>query len=311
MLFRQSLPLLTALILGGCASSIEQAPMARLGSLTLAGPMEVPVKIRGRAMIMQLDPDIGARRLLNQSAAHQLGFKGSAIQGGYRIGPIELVANSQAAQGVIGIPGTYRFHWFDRDVAREAAGLISPALLPYDQVVVRLRADTLNGEIRSLRFRGPGTYGFSGGEAIIVVKGEDVAVGISTSRSETIASARVGALLLEQYGGRFEGASQDVEIRYGVQRPVRRLVLERPLAFAGVSIGSLLVRVNELGDASNRRDDADPEEVVVFGRSTRKSKLVLSLGRDALAACDSITFNNKHKRLDLRCDRPGSTHLSS
>ena len=46
---------------------------------------------------------------------------------------------------------------------------------------------------------------------------------------------------------------------------------------------------------------ADPDEIVVTANSRQKPRYVLSLGRDWLAPCSSMTWDNRTRLLALSC----------
>lgn len=291
------------LLLSGCVVATERRLTNSSAELVVDAGASVPIVIDGQRHSMTIDPGIGASRLLNQSTANALNLKGGGIQGVYRIGPVELIARSTAVSSSLGgTTGKLRFHWFDREVDRGSAGLISPALLPYATVTMRLRPTQLNERLDGIAFRGASSFGFSGGAGIIPWQDKEIRVGLDPARRATLVSASLGAILSTQYGGRFEGQEQIIPIRYGISRPVRLLRLARPFQFAGLRFENVLVRGS--GGASNQESaDSDPteEQVVVVVGSKGKPRLTMTIGSDDLRHCSFVRFNNAAAKLEFSC----------
>lgn len=289
--------------LASCVSALENIGEGQVGELVVEPGQTLQATVSGQAAVMGIDPDIGARRLLNHSFAEKIGLKKSAIQGAYWIGPVELIANSRSASFDLGASsGNVRFHWFDRDIAQTNDGLISPTLLPYRTVKFVLRSEDSEATKRSLILKGPGTYGFSGGEGSLRLGDDMVAIGFNPQREHTIVSAAVGAILASTHGGAFHGDVMETTIRYGVTRPVRLMELDRPLDVAGAIVRSVLVRTNEAGDAIGKTvENKDQDEIVVIGSNKRKPKLTMTLGAQALEKCSSFEFDNEANEIILIC----------
>ena len=101
-----------------------------------------------------------------------------------------------------------------------------------------------------------------------------------------------------------EGASTTEEIAFGIARPVRDLVLARPLEMGPFRITRLGVRVADEGSVATIADaeapPADPDEVVVVGKG-KHHRDKITIGADLLAACSSILFDKPARLIRLRC----------
>ena len=101
------------------------------------------------------------------------------------------------------------------------------------------------------------------------------------------------------------GPVDQAEIAFGIARPVRRMTLTTPFVIGPMALNALHVRVSDYGNAATIRDadvTPDPEEIIVTGKAKRDpSRDRLSIGRDALEQCSSITFDKPAKRIRLSC----------
>ena len=129
-------------------------------------------------------------------------------------------------------------------------------------------------------------------------------VRFSPHQRRTLATASTGARLAAIFGGRMEGASTTEEIAFGIARPIRDLVLVRPLEMGPFRITRLGVRVADEGSVATIADTdappADPDEVVVVGKG-KHHRDKITIGADLLAACSSIVFDKPARLIRLRC----------
>ena len=80
--------------------------------------------------------------------------------------------------------------------------------------------------------------------------------------------------------------------------------LSKELNIAGRPLTEMLVRVKDDGDASGIAEQAtgnDPDEIVVTGKSKKKSKYIISLGKAYIEGCSSITYNLKEREVTMMC----------
>jgi hypothetical protein len=194
-----------------------------------------------------------------------------------------------------------RVVWTDREAVQGADGIISPADLPADRVTLQFRRPG-PGETQ---FELPMTFSPNLGlYHRAAVGGSFIDYRISTARPATVSTAAAGALLAKEYGGAWSGDAREMMIKYGIIRPVRPLVLDRPSPFANQPMSRLLVRTSDhRGTAELPVDPSpDPDEIVVTGnRGRQQARYMISLGLDWLSPCSSISWNNRTRRMTLTC----------
>jgi hypothetical protein len=182
--------------------------------------------------------------------------------------------------------------------------------LPAPQVVVQL------GTVADVR---PHTFPLVGGPdstSHAVVRGEGyvflMTLGVEQQARLPIASAATGADLAAALGGRLEGAPWQEEILLGITRPVRRLVLDRPLVVGPWRFREIAVRVRDLADASATLSpdqqaiadaEADPAEIAVTASSGKGRGVArfLSLGRAHLEGCARLEIDKTARKLSVHC----------
>lgn len=276
----------------------------------------ITAMVNGHALRLRVDADTGGSRILNASTAQALSLRGSGIQGLVRVGTTELIARSRSVATTVADEPTarIRWHWFERDIAADADGRISPVTLPYARVVFRHRESNNRDVTETLPLEGERTYGMGGGEGQLTVADNPIAIGMAFDRPETIVSASVGALLATTHGGHLIGETLMRPVRYGVERPLRLMRLDTPLRIASLTVNAVYVRMAEPGVSELLQADMpiDPMEILVTGeRQRRRPKLVISLGAADLAQCPVIMFDNQAHLLSLTCRQDNPTVIRS
>jgi hypothetical protein len=195
-----------------------------------------------------------------------------------------------------------RIYWYEGKAVEGADGLISPDLLPYDNVIFRTgpdRAGQTVAEVLLSRKQGSLSFPYRAGNRTVPIY-------FSTSRDDSMATASAGALLAQLQGGRWAGDPRRHLIALGIGRPARPMVLERPIDLGGFAIARFFVRTGDhRGDYRLPTDvSADPGEVVVTGltKSRQRAWLVLTVGMDRLSSCSSLRYRKADRRLTLICD---------
>ena len=263
----------------------------------------IDATINGHPVRLRVDPETSGYIILNPETVTRIGLRRSMLGSSTRIGPVRLTGSSKVARVRIGdTEGNRRLVWIDRPAVEDADGLIGPADMPYDRVTFTLRPGAEGEAAYAL----PMEFVRSAGLSYPLTLGEQVVrVQFSLVKPDSMATAAAGALLASTYGGGWTGEARDQLIEFGVVRPVRPLVLQRPAELNGFGFSSFLVRTSD-----NRGNldlppepDADPSEIVVTGSNGRRSRAVysLTLGRDRLSACSSLVWDNRSRQLTLRC----------
>jgi hypothetical protein len=194
-----------------------------------------------------------------------------------------------------------RILWWDRDIVTGADGIVSMADVPFDAVTLRL-AEPRNGE-RRLQLRLDYEQA-SGLTHRLRLGAQDVVAVISLNKPQSMATAAAGALIAEMNEGSWTGDAREQPISFGVVRPVRPLALGRPLPIAGLNLRSLLVRTQDNRGTMVLPPDAaaDPDEVVVTALTGRqRPRYLLTLGRDWLSTCSSLSWDNRTRIMTLSC----------
>jgi hypothetical protein len=85
------------------------------------------------------------------------------------------------------------------------------------------------------------------------------------------------------------------------------MTLAQPVPFGAFLLSEMDVRVHDFGDATGIAEAAvnaeggDSDEIVVTGKSDKDINLRVTLGRDFLKGCSSITYDLQHNKILLSC----------
>jgi hypothetical protein len=262
----------------------------------------VDAVINGVPMRLKVEFDLLPGVNLNADAAARAGL---VRTGGWseRIGPIQLPGNRTEAQFTLaGIPTRAGIRWRDKPAAIGADGAVSVYSLPFDTVTIQ-RAEAAPGE-RELSFT-TRLHDNHGIHHRLRVGKRRIAVRFSLSRPRTTAPAAAAALIAAQQGGRV-GDERGVEtIVLGVDRPVRRLRLDRPLVIGALAVPVLMVRTTDFRGEHQlawAEQVSDQGEIIVTGAVASQEALYrITLGLDVLGRCSSATYRRATGELRLRC----------
>jgi hypothetical protein len=279
------------------------AAMSKAEPTTLViGPdLLVDVTISNNAARLQLLSYGPSMLLLNPDAAKRFGAKGGLFGGQAKVGPVVIKGQTTAMSFVIdGQSSRGRVGWFDRAISSTQDGAFGPMSVPQDIVTVQLRAAQA-GERRfelPMINQGNGSVGTN-----MTVNGQKLLIQFDLNRPENLATSAAGTALAEAHNGQFSEKSQPTVIAFGIERPVRTMLLGRAFEVGPLTLDRIVTRTSDYGDTSNIVDaDADPSEIVVTGRG-KKSKAIytLQIGRDAMRDCSSLTFDKPRKLIILNC----------
>lgn len=285
-------------------------------AITLPADAPIAASINGQSVTLALATGDVDRITLNRDTVARLGLKPAGLMGKatVRIGRTRVLTgrNTPAKVALAEAQFSQRIFWFEGagPIARD--GSIGPMALPHARVTVTLKPDggardfawPLFGDINS------GSYGGVSGEGY----GFGLSVDVRGDLRLPLASAAVGADLAAALGGRLEGEAWEEEIFLGVRRPVRRLMLAKPLVLGPFRFDAVAVRVNDRRDATAQLAngqaappdaDDDPAEIVVSADTGKKRRVVrvLTLSRPQLdaAGCSALVIDKPGGRLVLRC----------
>jgi hypothetical protein len=170
-------------------------------------------------------------------------------------------------------------------------GVIGLPLLPHDEVRLIYRAATARDQLtgvnagisdrsNSLTFEWP-------------VPGQlPIEVELHQLRPASVASVSAASRLAAAGNGKLSGPVRRVVIGFGVARPVRTLVLARPVPVAGTMLAKVDVRLFDWAGRADLPPDTDVSEgaMVTGSRGRQSGWPILKLGRDVLDGCASITW---------------------
>lgn len=286
--------------------------------ITLPADAPIAASINGEPVSLSLATGGVDRITLNPDTVARLGLKPAGLMGKaqVRIGRSKVLTgrNTPGKVMLAGLAFNQRLFWFEGAGPIAEHGSIGPMALPKAVVTVEIKpgggsggsewALPLFGDINS------GSYGGVRGAGY----GFGLSVDVRGRLPLPLASAAVGADLATALGGRLEGEAWEEEIFLGVRRPVRRLVLDRPLQLGPLRFDAVAVRVNDRRDATAQLAngqaappdaDDDPSEIVVAADTGKQRRVVrvLTLSRSQLdaAGCTALVVDKPAKQLRLRC----------
>ncbi len=229
----------------------------------------------------------------------------------FYVGPT-MVKGSTAVGAIAlnGAPFSRRIGWNERRYQAGVDGAVGPGGLAEPVVRFQLHA-SLAGERTAMLplANGGGLVGSWGGSyAMVTVGAEPYRVRFAPQITRSYVGAASALRVATALGGRVEGAAEPVTIAFGIARPVRGMVLARPLVIGPLSLTRIGVRTAEGGGAAaipkagDPSAEADPDEVVVTARSKHKPRPgTVTLDADVLTRCSSIVFDKPTKQVRLTC----------
>jgi hypothetical protein len=263
------------------------------------GAPPVPVRIH-------VGPDMPYRPFLTARLAEAARLVPVPVPHVIRVGPVRLDGTpSTAFLSMAGKAFLRGISWFEAPMAEGADVALGPQALPWNQVRFHLRP-AQPGE-RRIRFAIVRENLISTVVRFRVGR-QEVRLGFAPERPTSVATAAAGALLAATNGSTLGDTRERIRLATGVERPVRRMRLARPLSVEGLTIAGLMVRTRDFGGETSLPglepgdDEASPDEVVVTARADASPAVYyIMLGADALAPCSSITFDNRRQRVELSC----------
>jgi len=265
----------------------------------------VTTAINGRPMKLRVDLDTSDWIMLNAASAARAGLDGSMLKFTTRLYGVKVKIDSSLTRVKVGaLNKGRRVFWFDRDVIDAPAdGIVGPSHLPENRVTLRFHPPvpgerTIELAVDHSMIRGP-RYRLDIGE-------ETIWVNLAPLRPLSVATAAAGAYLAQQRDGHWTGPPQTVKVPPGIDRPGRPMALRKPLDINGLADESFLVRTADYRGGfalpPDEEESADPDEIVITGKTSRgRAQLWLTLGKDVLGGCSSITHDKRRQMLILRC----------
>lgn len=295
-------------------TSADRAPSERV----ITGEGLVEVRVNEQPATLRIDPAAPAMPLINRSVAESAHLKMKSSWGvgiGYAIGNTSVMSRTQVVRLDLGNGRIKRrVGWTSRPFAAVADGSIGPEAFPETIIRFQLRDPRVGAKTVSFPMdrdsTALGIFGnFSATFGQINVGGEPMRVRFDPYHARSLVTAGAGARLARSYDGAITGQTEPTEIFFGVQRPVRTLILNRPLELGRLMISSLGIRTTDDGSINSIKEvgvpeqHVDPDEIVVTAKGKKRytRRDTLSLGNDYLARCSSITFDRGEKVIRLTC----------
>jgi hypothetical protein len=279
------------------------------GALELAAGTRIPFHLNKTAGLLLVDPGIVSSAMCNPDFAARAHFASTWT------GPIGNVGPT-VIQGE-GAPYRFRMgdrrldsmtRWSDLSFVADADCGIGPGGLPDPVVRFVLHPPQAGEHAAALPFlaqyRGDDDGGIDGR---IDVAGSRIGVVFDLQAVLTRATASAAWPIAAAQGGHLEGPILQSPIAFGIERPVRKMALLRPLQVGPLRIRGLFVRVADYGEASRIRTKVDPDEIgpdaIVVRADVRRPKYFqrLVIGAGDLERCSSITFDKRRKQIILSC----------
>lgn len=305
LLFRLSfVPLLL-----GASSGLAAKPRKPVlpDELVLSGDNIIDAVIAGRKLRLEVRPNAPEAPMLNPATAKEMQLKPGMFGFVSNVGPEKVSGASAVKRVSYGKAQKQRVFWANRPVSAIADGVISPASLPYKRVRFALGPVSSADRQTSLLLNNFGFLGRMGMGAEIRFDTQKMQVSFSLNRDTALVSAPTGNWLSRERGGKLSGKPRATLVYYDIARPVREMTLGQPLALGPFLLSQLDVRVSDYGDATGIPEadaataGSDSEEIVVTGKSDKDFDLRLTVGRDFLKGCSSITYDLEHSKILLSC----------
>ena len=307
-LFRSSVAISSlALLVSACATG-PTAPSAA-SSETALDPQSnyvVEAQVRGRPVRLKVDPGAPFFVLLNDKIAKELRLVGTKAAT-LAVGPLRLKGSTRSEKFTIGgVTRSRPVMWVKGQSHAEADGFINPANMPGGRVTLHLRpAKSGEQQIRlPMRFdRQRGLYyEFDYGGQLILTR-------FTLADSLTTATGAAASVIAKRRSGIWDGGPFVHPVRFGVSRPVRRMVLGKTLSVNGFPLNDFAVRVQDdrgsylLPDKEISSED-DEDGIIVTGKHKRSygaPHFWLMIGSDDLSRCSSISYDNNARQMLLSC----------
>jgi hypothetical protein len=295
-----------AVLTSGCATTARSGPGDEV-IFDSQSDFVVETLVRGQPVRLKVDPGAPWYVLLNGSAAKRLGLVGTR-SATFAVGPTRVKGKTRSEKVTFGtVVATRPVIWFKGESVSGADGVVNPANVPHDRVTVRFGAPSSAEKIIELQMRFDKERGLyhelSFGGQIILTR-------FTLQDELTTATGAAASVIAKRRNGLWEGGNFSYPVRYGIVRPVRKMVLGEPLSVNGFPLSKLTVRVSDdrgryyLPEKDAPDVEFDEDDVVVTGKKQRNfgaPHFWLMIGRDNLNRCSSVSYDNDAKRLLLRC----------
>ena len=299
----------TALMLAtGCTTTPTLSTPANETILDQSSDYMVDAQVRGRPLRLKVDPGAPFFVLLNDKVAKELRLVGTKAAT-LAVGPLRLKGSTRSEKLTIsGVTKSRPVMWVKGQSVGDADGIINPANLPGGRITLSLRApgpgeQQIRLPMRFDRQRGL-YYEFDYGGQLILTR-------FTLGDELTTATGAAASVIAKRKNGLWEGGPFVHPVRFGVSRPVRRMVLGQTLSVNGFPIRDFAVRIqDDRGQyllpekALPTVDEEDEDGIIVTSKQKRNygaPHFWLMIGRGALSRCSSISYDNNARQMLLNC----------
>ena len=303
-----------ALFLGGCATTTTSTGPVAQTVFDSKSDYIVQAEARGRPLRLKVDPGAPFFIVLNDKVAkelHLVGTKAATLA----VGPMRLKASTRNEKMTIGgVTASKPVMWVKGQSLRDVDGIINPANLPGDRITLQMQAPQPNEQLIELpmkfdRQRGL-YYEFDYGGQLILTR-------FTLDDPLTTTTGAAASVIAKRRNGLWEGGPFTHQVRFGIARPLRRMVLGDTLMVRGFPVKELAVRIlDDRGsyllpdkDAAVLPSADEEEGIIVTGKNKRNygaPHFWLMIGQKDLSRCSSIGYDNKLKRMILSCAMPAA-----
>ena len=296
-----------AFLVSACATT-STAPSAPSSETALDAQSNyiVEAQVRGRHVRLKVDPGAPFFIVLNDKVAKDLGLIGTKAAT-LAVGPLRLKGSTRSEKFTIGgVTKSRPVLWVKGQSHADVDGVINPANLPGNRVTLRLRTLMPNEQqirlpMRFDRQRGL-YYEFEYGGQLILTR-------FTLADELTTATGAAASVIAKRRRGLWDGGPFVHPVRFGVSRPVRRMVLGQTLSVNGFPLNGFAVRIQDdrgsylLPDKAVPSGD-DEDGIIVTGKGKRSygaPHFWLMIGREDLSRCSSISYDSKARQMLLSC----------
>lgn len=295
------------LLTTGCSTTGSSTATTSEQILGPSSSFLVDASARGRPLKLKVDPGAPFFVLLNDQVAKDLRLV-STKAATLAVGPMRIKGKTRNEKLTIGgVTSAKPVMWFTGQAVSGADGVINPANLPSDLITLQLH-ETRPGEQMielPMRFdRERGLYHeFDYGGQLILTR-------LTLSDKLTTTTGAAASVIAKRRAGLWEGGPFTHNVRFGVPRPVRRMVLGETLSVRGFPLNAFAVRLNDdrgtyLLPEKELAAVVDDEDDIVVSKKHRKTygapHFWLMIGSQDLSRCSRISYNRNAKRLILTC----------
>ncbi len=271
----------------------------------------IEVTVNGAPVRLEVTAEAFGAAVINPDVAERLALVPDR-RSGWRFGPVSV--EGRGAQALIGFGGEPReitVVWADSPVSARADGMIGIHHLPYDRVTFALRPAQDGEVVDRLELKRVGRlFGNTRiGAPVKAGKRELLAIFVPEFTPLNLITAPTATFLATHLDGGFtKEPASTVNMRFGVIRPVRTMLLAQPLEIGRLAVNRFAVRYEDYGSTAPVGEVADNDprfekgRILVSGRKGQgRPDLLTRIGAEQLAACSRLTYDLAAGVIELAC----------